>query len=100
MTKDTVEMLLTGLLAVHQEKLETLALRVRDHIVEPFCKRTGYTFTQGMGTFFFSKNGKNYSAAYELPRGKIGLEMAGIFEVLNLQTSRNQVLGYLVEDVS
>lgn len=38
----------------HEKKLEALAEKVRQEVVIPYCKKKGYEFYSGNGTFFFS----------------------------------------------
>lgn len=38
----------------HEKNLEALAEKVRQEVIIPYCRKKGYEFWSGMGTFFFS----------------------------------------------
>lgn len=91
---------LETLLEEHDAALNALGDKIRSEVVEPFCRKHGFTYTSGMGMFFFTDtNGVNYSPAYNMPKGKVGREMQEIFNLLNTDFAYNQCLGYLVGDV-
>lgn len=84
-------------------KVQALADRVRQELVVPVCKIHGLRFISGMGTFFFSKGKVNVGSlptGYDEERLNEQCNLSPIMEILDLEVSHGQYLGYWVSDVS
>lgn len=92
----------------HDEELCALGAKVRAELVVPACRRHRLRFSSGMGTFFFSKGDHNYgnrddvecgdTASRALPAAAKAA-IGPILDLLNEEVSRDNYLGYYVEDV-
>lgn len=84
--------------AAHQAALENLAEDVRVNLIMPVCKKHKLGFLSGMGTFFFSKGNLTIASKEDALQHRMRV-LIPILEVLNLEVSHGQYLGFWVGDV-
>ena len=89
-----------------EAKLVTLGAKVREEVIIPICRKRNLSFLQGMGTFFFSKEGpaKRGDLLFDTIGDEDDAQRLGyrqlipILKLLNETVYDNQVLGYYVGD--
>jgi hypothetical protein len=79
----------------HAAELDRIADRARAEVIEPFCRKHGYTFSAGMGTWCFWQGGRQIDA-YDLERMR-GTKR--VLTVLQAEYTRDQDFGAMISDV-
>lgn len=80
-------------------KVTKLAEEVRAELVIPACHKYKLDFISGMGRFLFFRGELQIADEDDAKRYNIPA-LKPIFEVLNLEVSHGQYLGYWVSDVT
>jgi hypothetical protein len=83
----------------YSTRLNEIGEQVRRELIIPFCDRTGYQFSAGMGSWSFHKDGKMLS---DWDDSNVGNGVKGlpkkIYDALHAETLFNNDLGSLIED--
>lgn len=69
----------------HDLRLEALGEQIQTKVLIPFCRKYGFEFVSGNGSFCFFKGGNNYGCGYnsdEFNNSIAGRAMAPILELL------------------
>jgi len=95
---------LESIQADFRAKVEALADKVRTDLMIPVCRRHQLEFYSGNGTFFFDWEELQLSSLHtglDTPEGRAikRFRLQSILEVLDLEVSHNNHLGFYCRDV-
>ncbi len=87
----------------HENRLYSFGFEVRQELILPFCRKYGFEFVSGNGSWCFFKDEKNYGRGYcsdDFLASKAGQAMAALFDVLSLDPDNVTSVGCYVSDVT
>jgi hypothetical protein len=91
-TKDRAARRIREIMSLADAELSKLAEQVRTERVIPVCRRHGWTFSSGMGTYAFFRKGQAYSIDDRL--------LGTLADTLDLEVYDGQPLGTWVRNVN